>query len=122
MIIKTNNKDNNFYNYLGRFFGSRIVELTTQDRIYDDNNKEWYLYIFKNAVTSFASVANNKIKNIYSTNDEHLEELLNYIKKDTVITPSIVTNIYTDMYQKCGFKLSAEGYKNFVKIWSNENE
>lgn len=122
MIIKTNNKDNNFYNYLGRFFGSRIVELTTQDRIYDDNNKEWYLYIFKNAITCFASVANNKIKNIYSTNDEHLEELLNYIKKDTVITPSIVTNIYTDMYQKCGFKLSTEGYKNFVKIWSNENE
>lgn len=39
MILKLNNKSYNFYNYLRKFLGSRVVEITTQDRIYDDNNK-----------------------------------------------------------------------------------
>lgn len=42
------NKDDNFYSYMGRFFGSRIVQTETKDRIYDDNNKTWYIYLDKN--------------------------------------------------------------------------
>ena len=76
MILKLNNKSENFYNYLGRLFGSRIVELTTQDRIYDDNNKEWYIYVQKDIVTGFVSVSNSKIKNIYSTNIDHLTSVI----------------------------------------------
>jgi len=76
MILKLNNKSENFYNYLGRFFGSRIVELTTQDRIYDDNNKDWYIYTQNDIVTAIVSIANSKIKNIYTTNTSHLSTLL----------------------------------------------
>ena len=122
MIVKLNNKSENFYNYLGRFFGSRIVELTTQDRIYDDNNKDWYIYVQKDIVTSFVSVSNSKIKNIYSTNVNHLSTLLTNIDKDIKIKPSTVTNIYKDIYENCNFNVSDCNYKNFVKIWSNENE
>ena len=39
MIIKMTNKDENFYQYMGKFFGSRLVERQTNDRIYDDDNK-----------------------------------------------------------------------------------
>lgn len=122
MILKLNNKSNNFYNYLGKFFGSRIVEVTTQDRMYDDNNKDWYIYLLDENVTSFVSVANEKIKNIYSINNDNLEELLNYIKDDISLKPSIVTNIYTDVYEKCKFTISYDNYKNFVKIWSDKDE
>lgn len=122
MILKLNNKSNNFYNYLGKFFGSRIVEVTTQDRMYDDNNKDWYIYLLDENVTSFVSVANEKIKNIYSINNDNLEELLNYIKDDISLRPSIVTNIYTDVYEKCKFIISYDNYKNFVKIWSDKDE
>ena len=33
------NKDEKFYQYMGKFFGSRLVEKQTNDRIYDDNGK-----------------------------------------------------------------------------------
>ncbi len=122
MILKINNKSDKFYNYLGKFFGSRIVEVATQDRIYDDNNKEWYIYLLNDNVTSFISVANEKIKNIYSINNDNLEELLNYVKDDISLRPSTVTNIYKDVYEKCKFNISYASYKNFVKIWSDENE
>ncbi|MDO4282516.1 MAG: hypothetical protein Q4D02_02675 [Clostridia bacterium] len=122
MILKLTNKSENFYNYLGKFFGSRIVEITTQDRIYDDNNKTWYIYLESDVVTSFISIANDKIKNIYSTNSDHLEKLLNYLKEDTLILPSTVTNAYVEIYTKCNFNISSDNYKNFVKIWSKENE
>lgn len=122
MILKLNNKSENFYNYLGRFFGSRIVELTTQDRMYDDNNKDWYIYVQQDIVTSIVSIANSKIKNVYTTNIAHLSTLLTTLNKDVKIEPSTVTNIYKDIYEKCNFNVSDLGYKNFVKIWSNENE
>lgn len=118
MILKLNNKSENFYNYLGRFFGSRIVEVATQDRIYDDNNKEWYIFLYDDNVTCFASVVNRKIKNIYATNINHLEELLTFLKKEVKVKPSTVTNVYEDIYKKCNFYISHNNYKNFVKIWS----
>ena len=43
MIIKMTNKDEKFYEYMGRLFGSRLVEKQTNDRIYDDDSKEWYI-------------------------------------------------------------------------------
>jgi len=32
---------------MGKLFGSRLVEKQTNDRIYDDDGKEWYLYLEK---------------------------------------------------------------------------
>lgn len=122
MILKLNNKSKDFYNYLGRFFGSRIVQVSTQDRMYDDNDKEWYIFLDDETVTSIVSVANNKIKNIYTTNEKNLELVLNHIKNKINILPSTVTNIYLKVYEKCNFNILNDGYKNFVKIWSRENE
>lgn len=122
MILKLNNKSEKFYDYLGRFFGSRIVELTTQDRIYDDNNKDWYIFLQKDVVTTFISISNEKIKNIYSTNYDHLETMLKRITQNIKIKPSVVTNIYLEVYEKCNFNISKCNYKNFVKIWSNDDE
>ena len=123
MILKLTNKSKNFYNYLGKFFGSRIVENTTQDRIYDDSDKIWYVYLSVNNVTSFVSLSKNSIKNIYSTNTEHLKILLTEVlKEQSKIKPSIVTNIYLDVYMKCNLKVSNTKYVNFVKIWSDSNE
>ena len=118
MVIKITNKDEKFYQYMGKFFGSRLIEKQTNDRIYDDDNKEWYINIEDERVVSFVSVSNNIIKNIYTTKEHYLEEILKRVKKEQNITYSIVTNNYIDIYEKCGFKTNKnQEYKNFVTIY-----
>ncbi len=120
MIIKLTNKDENFYQYMGKFFGSRMVQKQTNDRIFDDDNKVWYLYVEDNIITSFVSVTKNIIKNIYTTKNEHLIELINELKKDNKnqIAKSIVTNAYLEVYEKCKFEIEPKQLsKNFVTIY-----
>ena len=117
MIIKINNKNEKFYQYMGKFFGSRLVEKQINDRIYDDDKKEWYLYIEDNAVVAFVSIQNKVIKNTYCYKEKYLEEILNYIKKEGKIDNSILTRKYIEVYKKCGFEIiDNEAYKNFVTI------
>ena len=123
MILRMDNKSKNFYNIMGKFFGSRIVENKTNDRIYDDNNKEWYVYVDNDSPVAFVSIASGVIKNVYSIKDDFLIELLTYISKETKIKDSIVTNAYSDVYTACGFvSVDNNGYKNFIRIRSDVNE
>lgn len=118
MIIKMNNKEENFYNYMGKMFGSRIVQRQTNDRIYDDNDKEWYLYLEDDRVASFVSVSNNTIKNVYTIKDNYLVETLKQIKKEIKIKESIVPNLYKGLYEKAGFKINnVDNLKNFMMIY-----
>lgn len=122
MIIKMNNKSENFYEYMGKFFGSRVVERQTNDRIYDDNNKQWYLYVDKDRVLAFVSINDRVIKNVYAIEEKYLEEILNEILKENQITFSVVTNVYEDVYKKCGFKIEEnKNYKKFVTIYASED-
>ncbi len=118
MILKMTNKDNDFYSYMGKFFGSRIVQTETKDRIYDDNNKVWYIYLDQNnKVCAFLSICDGVIKNIYSSNDTSLKKLILEVKKDSVLQPSIVTKTYENVYLECGLKInSLENYKHFIMI------
>lgn len=118
MIVTMTNKDEGFYSYMGRFFGSRIVQTETKDRIYDDNNKTWYLNLDQNnKVCAFVSICDNVIKNIYSTNDASLKELLLELKKNNSINASIVTKIYENVYLDCGLKINnLDNYKHFIMI------
>ncbi len=121
MIVKINNKDCKFYQYMGKFFGSRLVEKQVNDRIYDDDKKQWYLYMEDDNVLAFVSIQNKVIKNVYCYKEEYLEELLIYIKKEEKIKKSILTNKYVDVYKKCGFQIiDSETYKNFTTICENE--
>lgn len=122
MVIKITNKDEKFYEYMGKIFGSRLVERQTNDRIYDDDNKEWYLYLEEEKVKAFVSVSKNVMKNVYATKEEYLEEVLNQIQKDMAIADSIVTNCYAEIYEKCGFEIASQAYKNFVMIHSQKKE
>ena len=118
MILKMTNKDENFYNYMGRFFGSRLIEKQMNDRIYDDENKKWYIYLEEDKVVAFVSISKNIIKNIYTIKPKYLEDILKKVLKENQITYSTVTNYYTDVYEKCGFKVNKQpGYKNFVIIY-----
>ena len=121
MIIKITNREEKFYEYMGRFFGSRLIEKQTNDRIYDDDSKEWYIYLEEDKVMAFVSISKNVIKNIYTTKDKYLENILKKIKQENNITYSIVTNCYLEVYEKCGFKISKnQVYKNFVLIYTEE--
>ncbi len=122
MIVKMDNKSKNFYNIMGRFFGSRIVENKTKDRIYDDNNKVWYVYLDNDVPVAFVSIASEVIKNVYSIKDEFLIELLTYINKQTKIKDSIVTATYADVYSYCGFVCNNNDFKNYIRIRSDFNE
>lgn len=119
MIVKMDNKSKGFYNIMGRFFGSRIVENKTNDRIYDDNNKNWYIYMDNDSPVAFVSVAAGVIKNVYSIKDEFLIELLTYVSKNEKIKDSIVTATYADVYKTCGFTSVNNNFKNFIRIRSD---
>ena len=117
MVVKMNNKSEGFYEYMGKIFGSRLIQNQTNDRIYDDDNKIWYVSIEDNKVIAFTSVSNGVIKNIYSTKNKHLEEILKTIKKENKINNSTVTNLYEDSYKKAGFKVEkTDNLKNFLII------
>ena len=118
MILKLTNKDKNFYNYMGRFFGSRIVQKETNDRIYDDPEKIWYIYLKNNNPVGFVSIKQNVIKNIYAINSECIYDLLLEVQSDIQVAPSTITKSYLDIYQKCAFRILDNNYKNFVTISS----
>ena len=123
MIKKITNKSPKFYQYMGKFFGSRIIEKQTNDRIYDDPGKEWYIYVKNEKVLAFVSIHNDIIKNIYTTKEEYLEELLKAVKKETKIKISVVTNIYDELYEKCGFIVDrSNNFKNFVAIYTQDSD
>ncbi len=121
MVVKITNQNENFYQYMGKFFGSRLVERQTNDRIYDDDNKQWYLYLEQDKVKAFVSISKNVIKNVYTTKDEYLVEILKNITKEMLITDSIVTNVYCEVYETCGFEIKNQAYKNFVTISREKN-
>lgn len=123
MILKMTNKDTNFYQYMGKYFGSRIVQVETNDRIFDDDNKEWYLYFKDNSCVAFVSICKKVIKNIYSIKNIYLEELLTSLQQEFSIEDSIVTINYIDVYEKCNFKIiKLDTYKNFIMIRYDKNE
>lgn len=123
MVIKITNKEEKFYSYMGKFFGSRLVERQTNDRIYDDSGKQWYLYLEEEKVMAFVSIRKNIIKNIYTTKEKYLEEILKEIKKENKITYSIVTNNYIEVYERAGFEVAKnENYKNFVTIYGEKEK
>ena len=120
MIVKINNKSEKFYQYMGKFFGSRLVERQTNDRIYDDDKKEWYVYIENDNVIAFVSIQNKVMKNIYCYKEEYLEKLLTRVSKEEQIETSILTKQYIDVYKKCGFEvIDKQVYKNFVMLHKN---
>lgn len=120
MINKMDNKSKNFYTVMGKFFGSRIVENETNDRIYDDNKKEWYVYFDNNTPVAFVSIVSGVIKNVYSIKDEFLIELLKYISKEINIKDSVVTKAYKSAYESSGLVTSGDDeYKNFIRIRSD---
>ena len=122
MILKLTNKDKNFYQYMGRFFGSRIVQKETNDRIYDDPEKIWYIYLKNNNPIGFISIKENVIKNIYAINSECIYDLLLEVQSDIQIAPSTITKSYLDIYQKCAFRILDNNYKNFVTISTTINK
>ena len=122
MILKMNNKSQDFYTVMGKFFGSRIVQNETNDRIYDDNKKEWYILFDNENPVAFVSVISNVIKNVYSINPEFLVKLLKFVAKKITIKDSIVTKAYTSAYESVGLVLdNSNGYKNFIIIRSAVN-
>lgn len=117
MVVKMNNKSEKFYDYMGKIFGSRLIQNQTNDRIYDDDNKTWYISLEDDKVIGFASISNGVIKNVYTTKDKQLEEILKTIKKENQINSSTVTNLYEDSYKKAGLKIEkTDNLKNFVII------
>lgn len=117
MIVKMNNKDEKFYEYMGKIFGSRLIQNQTNDRIYDDDNKVWYIFLEDEKVIAFVSVSNNVIKNIYGVKEKALKEVLEKVRKENRTTFSTVTNKYEELYAEAGFKVSrTDSLKNFVVI------
>lgn len=116
MILKLTNKSRNFYAHIGRIFGSREVQRITGDRFYDDDDKIWYIFYNRGNPDTFVSVQENKIKNVWTENRKHLIDVLKQINKEKEIGESVVPVIFKEEYEKAGFKILGNGYKNFIRI------
>lgn len=122
MIIQINNKSKNFYAHLGQVFGSREVERITSDRIYDDEDKVWFLYYKRGVPDTFVSIKDDAIKNVWTYDEKHLIEVLKEIRKKVSVKDSIVAKYFSDAYTKAGFKILDEKGKNFLVIRGDEIE
>lgn len=121
MIIKLTNKSKNFYAHLGKVFGSREIEKTTNDRFYDDDNKAWYIYFNRGNPTSFVSIVDSVIKNVWTTERTHLIQVLKKIKDVTDVKTSIITGYFKDEYVEAGYIIESKS-KNFIKVRSGKVE
>ncbi len=52
-IVCINNKDNRFYSLMGPFLARRKIEKEIGYKIYDDDDKEWFVALEGNAVAGF---------------------------------------------------------------------
>ena len=119
-VRKLNNKNKDFYVHLGSLFGSRLVEEITYDRIYDDADKNWYVYFEQDRPCAFVSVKDHKIKNVYAKKKRYLVPLLEEVINNEVIIPSVVTKTFEAEYKVAGFK-TKERSVNFVEIRGHEH-
>lgn len=112
MIIKMNNKNENFYNIMGKHFASKsfIKELDCQ--LYD-NNCEWYMFFDEKQLLGFASLENKNnyyyLDNFYvfqeCRNKGIAKEILKEILKDYTNIKLISRNEYAiKIFKKYGFK------------------
>lgn len=119
MIRLLKNSADDFYKYMGPIFGSRKIQRATKDRFYDDDGKEWLLYLEGGSVLAVLSMEKGTIKNIYGEDMEALAVLLEQSKADAV--SGIVPAIYTEQYKNAGYRV--EGHSaNFVKITAGGTE
>ena len=125
MILKMNNQDKNFYKYMGPVFGSRKVEAETNDRIYDDNNKIWYIYTNQKSkqVLALVAVSTNVIKNVYTIQKKYLINLLKEVQQDIKVRASIVPIVYKDIYKESGLIVTTiNGYKKYISVRGDYDE
>lgn len=121
MIITITNKSKNFYVHLGRIFGSREIERLTKDKMYDDDNKVWYVYYKRGNPVTFVSVVDGVVKNVWSDDRKLLVDVLKKINKDLSIKNSTVIKYFEKEYEKAGLKVNKKS-KNFVTIRSDNDK
>lgn len=113
MIKRMKNTDKEFYEYMGKIFGSRQVQRDTSDRFYDDDGKEWIINIDKNTVIAVVSAKDSVIKNVYAEDAFALIDVLKEIYPE--VSTGIVTSVYKEMYTAAGYEIIGEK-KNFLTI------
>lgn len=109
------NADTDFYLYMGKIFGSRIIQNITGDRFFDDNEKVWYLHFdTQKRADAYVSIKNNVIKNVYAKNAGSLVSVLKELFSDVGI--SMVPEIYKNEFLQAGYEILDNTHKNFVKV------
>jgi len=64
-IVEMNSGNIDFYNYMGRVFGSRFIEKQVGLKIYDDANKQWVLALQDNVIIGFCSLQANTVSDCF---------------------------------------------------------
>lgn len=117
MYKKMTNHSKGFYKYLGPIFGSRAVQKETNDRFYDDPEKEWFFHLDQEEkIDAVLSLKGKTIKNIYSVNADELVSLLKMVY--SLVDTGIVPKRYQQQYLKAGYMIAYDRnqQKNFVEI------
>jgi len=116
-VLRLNRKSEDFYLHMGPVFGSRLVDMVTKDRFYDDADKQWYVIPNCGA----ASLRGNSIRNFWAISDEAAEALIAAILEDCPCLEGIAPQQYESNFKGAGFR--TEGFrKNFIKVYRYEKK
>ena len=116
--MKIDRSNPKFYKIMGPVFGSRMIQRETNDRFYDDPDKEWYIEQSGDNIDYVISVKNGVIKNVYIGNGKKGIALLKEIYPDVI--SGIVPACYSNIYSNAGYMVLSNT-QNFVSIKGGYN-
>lgn len=107
-----------FYRLMGPLFGSRSIAKEVGINLYDDNDKQWFVLIFLDAIVGCASVRGCVVSDCYVLPDYRnkgiLTLLLSEILKATKTgLRATCTGKSVSVFKRCGF-YEKKRTKNFI--------
>lgn len=116
-ILRLERNDQDFYDYMGPVFGSRIIEREAGDRFYDDPDKVWYVLPNRGA----ASVKHGLLRNFWAADDETADMLVEALRADNPHLSGVAPRQYEKAFADAGFQVS-EHHKNFIEVYMSEKD
>jgi hypothetical protein len=118
-IMKINSTHIDFYNYMGRVFGSRFIERQVGLKIYDDADKEWVIALKDGAIIGFCSLRTNTISDCFvfpnHRNNGVFNAMLDILIENDKSYRAVCTKMSVMAFLKRGF-IQTKQTKNFFFV------
>jgi hypothetical protein len=123
-IWQISNTDDNFYELMGRVFGSRFIEKQVGLKIYDDSNKQWVITTINDDVIGFCSLQASTISDCFVYPNYRLQGVFNTMLDLLLSKPgnyrAVCTKMSLQAFLNRGFQVT-KTTKNFTFVERTAN-